>query len=82
MNKHTSSVWFLALVASSLVWSSNHFWATASIYWTMVRFTAFFPLTVFAFAFVFAMFTIWNLKREARNFNRALQMIRKERKYK
>jgi len=82
MKKHQSTIWFLALVASSLVWSSHHFWATGSVYWTMVRFTAFFPLTVFAFAFLIGLFTIWNLKREARNYNRSLQMIRKERKYK
>lgn len=66
-NKHTSAVWYLSLVSSCLTWGAYGFFVTASPYWTLVRFVAFFPLTMIVFACAFAVLAMWNTAREARN---------------
>jgi hypothetical protein len=75
-NRHTATVWFLALVASCFTWSPFHFFVTASAYWTLVRFVGLFPLTMIAWAIVFAFVGVWNTDREARNARRALRSVR------
>lgn len=75
-NRHTATVWFLALVASSLTWSPFHFFVTANIYWTLVRFVGLFPVTMIVWACVFALIGVYNTGREARNHEKAMEAIR------
>ena len=74
-NRHTATVWFLALVASCFTWALFHFFVTASYYWTLVRLVGLFPVTLIAWASVFAAIGVWNTNREARNHRRALRRI-------